>query len=35
MPRHPEDEEEVTDNLTPVLMATLSEDSLTGYRTHL
>jgi hypothetical protein len=32
MPRHPEDEEEVTDNLSAVLMATVSEDSLTVYR---
>jgi hypothetical protein len=31
----PEDEEEVTDNLSPILMATLSEDSLTGNRTLL
>jgi hypothetical protein len=35
MPCHPEDKEEVTDNLSPVLMATLSEDLLTGYRTLL
>jgi hypothetical protein len=29
-PRRPENEGEVTDNLTPVWMDTLSEDSLTG-----